>query len=47
MGAGGAGGPLYIVGEAISAHQGWCEGALESVETLLAALTKRKKSEDT
>ena len=41
-GAGGAGGPLYIVGEAISAHQGWCEGALESVETLLAALTKKR-----
>ena len=31
--------PLFVVGEAISAHQGWCEGALESVETLLAALT--------
>jgi hypothetical protein len=27
--------PLYIVGEAVSAHQGWCEGALESVEALL------------
>jgi hypothetical protein len=35
--------PLYIVGEAVSAHQGWCEGALESVEALIAALTKRKE----
>ena len=29
--------PLYVVGEAVSAHQGWCEGALESVEALLDA----------
>ena len=34
---------IYVVGEAVSAHQGWCEGALESVEAMLAALTERKR----
>ena len=28
---------VYVVGEAVSAHQGWCEGALESVEAVIAA----------
>ena len=27
---------VYVVGEAVSAHQGWCEGALESVEAVIA-----------
>lgn len=26
---------LYVVGEAVSTNQGWCEGALESVEVIL------------
>lgn len=28
---------VFVVGEAVAKHQGWCEGALESVETLLRA----------
>jgi hypothetical protein len=28
-------GRVYVVGEAVSVHQGWCEGALESVEAVL------------
>ena len=27
---------VYVVGEAVSEHQGWCEGALESVENVLS-----------
>jgi hypothetical protein len=30
---------VYVAGEAVSAHQGWCEGALESVESILAEIT--------
>ncbi len=26
---------IYVVGEAYSNSQGWCEGALESVENIL------------
>jgi hypothetical protein len=29
---------VFVVGEAVSAHQGWCEGALESVENILAEI---------
>ena len=30
---------VFVVGEAVSAHQGWCEGALESVENILSEIT--------
>jgi hypothetical protein len=33
---------VFVVGEAVSKHQGWCEGALESVESLLANVGPRK-----
>jgi hypothetical protein len=29
---------VYVVGEAVSARQGWCEGALESVENVLSEI---------
>jgi hypothetical protein len=29
---------VYVVGEAVSAQQGWCEGALESVENVLSEI---------
>ena len=32
---------VYVVGEAVSARQGWCEGALESVERVLDDFTPR------
>ena len=40
---------VYVVGEAVSAHQGWCEGALESVENVLSEIVadsgaRRKKN---
>ena len=37
---------IYVVGEAVSAHQGWCEGALEPVEALLAASTEISEATD-
>ena len=30
---------VFVVGEAVSEHQGWCEGALESVENIRAEIT--------
>ncbi len=29
---------VYVAGEAVSAHQGWCEGALESVENVISEI---------
>ena len=31
---------VFVVGEAVSEHQGWCEGALESVENVLADILR-------
>jgi hypothetical protein len=34
---------VYVVGEAFSKNQGWCEGALESVEKIICELDVNKK----
>ena len=34
---------LYVIGEAFSCNQGWCEGALETVNYLLNLISQKKK----